>query len=350
MRQGILSTVFVAAAAAAAAATVEKQSTSTTSQAPACTATASSGTGGFFDLRPDMAHPAEKGKPLKSGLSKDYRARGYDYGKNFTLNICGAVVDPVTDVMGVPKSSWANVSAYYISRGSIYSIGSESMDLVSRGNVRMLQYTDGSPCGGGTKSSKSSREASSLTSRHDDGGKELALSSRGPTVENLERADNGKENTTKRKSTTISFLCDRDPGNSRATISFVGVSPDECSYFFEARSIHACAHAEPHKPGSVGPGTVFSIILLVAILVYVLGGVFYNRTVANARGWRQLPNYSLWAGIWRFFSETFVALASSCLRCLPGRRGYSHLNANPRHRNSDAENRLIDQLDEEWDD
>ena len=47
-----------------------------------------------------------------------------------------------------------------------------------------------------------------------------------------------------------------------------------------------------------------------------------------------------------------VILCSSCLRCLPGRRGYSHLNtnANSRNANSDAENRLIDQLDEEWDD
>ena len=47
-----------------------------------------------------------------------------------------------------------------------------------------------------------------------------------------------------------------------------------------------------------------------------------------------------------------VILCSSCARCLPGRRGYSHLDstASARNRNSDAENRLIDQLDEEWDD
>lgn len=27
----------------------------------------------------------------------------------------------------------------------------------------------------------------------------------------------------------------------------------------------------------------------------------YQRSVAHARGWRQLPNYSLWAGIGSFF-------------------------------------------------
>lgn len=47
----------------------------------------------------------------------------------------------------------------------------------------------------------------------------------------------------------------------------------------------------------------------------------------------------------------FVIMVSSCARVLPGRSavGYNQLNTS-RHRNSDAENRLIDQLDEEWDD
>ncbi|KAG5929627.1 hypothetical protein E4U42_005217 [Claviceps africana] len=320
--------LFGAALLAAALVSAKEPTSPTTTQVPACTATASSGTGGFFDLRPAMAHPQPLGKQQKAGVIKDYRSRGYDYGKNFTLNICAAVVDPVKDVMGVPKSSWRNVSAYYMAHGNVYSIGSESKNLVSRGRKLVLQYTGGSPCGEKTKSSQGLQNSSSRS----------WVSS------------NDKETTTKRKSTTISFLCDRDPSSAQTAFSFVGVSPDECSYFFEARSIHACAGAEPHKPGSVGPGSVFGLILGIAILVYVLGGVFYNRTVKNARGWRQLPNYSLWAGIWHFISDMFIILFSSCARCLPGWRNYRHLNTGSRHRNSDAENRLIDQLDEEWED
>ncbi|EFY98961.2 Mannose-6-phosphate receptor, binding protein [Metarhizium robertsii ARSEF 23] len=342
MRTSFLSSALVVASFAAA-----KEAPSSTTHAPACTATASSGTGGFFDLRPDTAHPSEKGKQHKTALAKDYHARGYDYGKNFTLNICGAVVDPVTEVVGVSKSQWTNVSAYYMSHGSIYSIGSESMDLVSRGRKLVLQYTGGSPCGT-TKSNKSTRTPSSPSANYNYANKESALTNQPHQVETLK--DDKEEKSSRRKSTTISFLCDRDPSSSQASISFVGVDEDECSYFFEGRSIHACAQAEPHKPGSVGPGSVFGIILVVAFLVYVLGGVFYNRTISNARGWRQLPNYSLWAGIWSFFSDMFVIAFSSCARCLPGRRGYSHLSSSPRNRNSDAENRLIDQLDEEWDD
>ncbi|RCI15351.1 hypothetical protein L249_6541 [Ophiocordyceps polyrhachis-furcata BCC 54312] len=301
------------------------ETTTTTTTAPACTATSSTGSGAFFDLRPDLAGSTNK--------AKDYHAKGYDYGSNFTLNICGSLVEPVSDVVGIDKKLWANVSAYYMAHDSVYSIGSESMDLRSRGRKLVLQYAGGSPCD--TKATT----AKDVKSTAKKGG-----------------GDDDDKTAVRRKSTTISFLCDKDPGSTQASVSFVGADADECAYFFEARSMHACAHAEPHKPGSVGPGSVFGIILLIAVLVYVLGGVFYNRTVTNSRGWRQLPNYSTWAGIGGFISvqDMFYAAWSWCCRYVPARRGggYSHLNSNAsnRHRSSDAENRLIDQLDEEWED
>ncbi|MBE3043331.1 hypothetical protein IMZ48_12325 [Candidatus Bathyarchaeota archaeon] len=106
------------------------------------------------------------------------------------------------------------------------------------------------------------------------------------------------ETASRRKSATISFLCDHDPGAGHAAVHFVGTDPDECAYFFEARSQHACLSAEPHQPGSVGPGGVFALILGIALVVYFAGGIFYQRTVEHARGWRQLPNHTLWQGMW----------------------------------------------------
>lgn len=110
----------------------------------------------------------------------------------------------------------------------------------------------------------------------------------------------------RRKSATFAFRCDRDSVSSTASISFVGADPDECNYMFVVRSQHACAGVEPHKPGSVGPGGVFAIIMIITIIVYFLGGVFYQRNVANARGWRQLPNYTFWAGMWSFVSVCII--------------------------------------------
>lgn len=51
--------------------------------------------------------------------------------------------------------------------------------------------------------------------------------------------------------------------------------------------------------------------------------------------------------------DMFIIITSSCTRFLPGRRGYNQLRTSPNRRDarsSEAENRLIDQLDEEWED
>jgi cation-dependent mannose-6-phosphate receptor len=103
----------------------------------------------------------------------------------------------------------------------------------------------------------------------------------------------------RRKSATISFHCDKDPLATGATASYASVDPDECAYFFEVLSPAACGGSRPAKEG-VGPTAVFAIIGAIAILVYFLGGVFYQRNVAHARGWRQLPNFTMWSGIWNF--------------------------------------------------
>ncbi|KAL0932409.1 vacuolar sorting receptor [Colletotrichum truncatum] len=330
--------LLTAAATASAAGT---STISTTTSIPACTAAPKSGTGAFYDLRPDIAVTAKEGKSSKSSVTTDYHARGWDYGRNFTLNICAPVIDAVEDVVGLSKGASKNVSAYYTHNTETYSIGQSNMDIQMRGRILVLQYKDGSPCGGG----KSKRSANRFTD--DDDRTLITASGSGQKKASAEKDDK----TTRRKSATISFHCDTEQVGGAAHISFVGSDPDDCAYFFEARSQHACPRAEPHQPGSVGPGSVFAIIFVIAVMVYFGGGVFYQRTVAHARGWRQLPNYSLWAGIWGFVSDMFVIATSSCAQLLPGRRGYRHLSGSPsRGRNREDENRLIDQLDEEWDD
>ncbi|TPX13837.1 uncharacterized protein E0L32_005781 [Thyridium curvatum] len=320
---------------------------------PVAPCTASSTSGAFFDLSPDMAvAPAEGAKPKKGVPSTDYHARGHDYGYNFTLNICAAVVDPVKDVIGIEKADWRNVSAYYESKGKVFSLGQQTSVLKPRGRELVLQYTGGSPCGpveddsfALAKRRSTIHDGASYKSYQDDDDDLKSPKSKGVTASK-------SKSKRQRKSATFSLICDRESLNNFATVSFVGADPNECAYFFKVRSIHACAGAEPHKPGSVGPGGVFAIILFIAVLVYIIGGIFYQRTVAHARGWRQLPNYSLWAGIWSFIHDTFIILTSSCARMLPSRRGYHSVSRSPngRSRNRDDENRLIDSLDEEWDD
>lgn len=180
------------------------------------------------------------------------------------------------------------------------------MDLKSRGRKLVLQYKNGSPCGGSSKikrdSSPSSIHSSAAYKSYSDDD-DLTTKADEDQKKPSEDKDKDKDKDkvpTRRKSATISFLCDQDQVSGPAPASWVDVDPDECNYMFEVRSRHACAQAEPHKPGSVGPGSIFFIIFFIAVLVYFGGGVFYQRTVAHARGWRQLPNYSLWTGIGGF--------------------------------------------------
>lgn len=111
--------------------------------------------------------------------------------------------------------------------------------------------------------------------------------------------------STRRKSTLISFHCEKDAMKAAAVASFVGTDPDECAYFFEVRSQAACAGSEPVHVG-LGPGGVFGVIAIIAVLVYFIGGIMYNRSVAHARGWRQLPNYTMWSSIGGFFLVRFL--------------------------------------------
>ncbi|KAL2753050.1 hypothetical protein ACRALDRAFT_2044715 [Sodiomyces alcalophilus JCM 7366] len=340
-----------------------KTKTTTTASQPACTAYSHS-TGAFFDLSPATARKPGEGKSRKRGPTEDYHVRGYDYGRNFTLNICGPVVDPVEDVVGLGKDDWKNVSAYYTYKGEIYSIGQQSLNLTSHGRMVVLQYTDGSPCGE-SKSKNRKRMIRALPSeaslpdtdddndgtKHDD----TYITNDQDDTKAKGRAEGKKDDKAdhrpRRKSATLSFRCEPEHIGGQAGISFVAADPDDCAYFFEVRSQHACARAEPHQPGSVGPGTIFAIIVAITVLVYFGGGIFYQRTVAHARGWRQLPNYTLWFGIWSFICDMFIIATSSCARLIPRRRGYHHIDGSPRRgRSREEENRLIDQLDEEWDD
>lgn len=83
-------------------------------------------TGAYFDLSAISLSPPElkDGKKVhKDDREESWKARGHDYPANFTLNICAPVIEPVEDVVGIQKSRWQNVSAFYELKGKTYSIG-----------------------------------------------------------------------------------------------------------------------------------------------------------------------------------------------------------------------------------
>ncbi|KAL4810698.1 mannose-6-phosphate receptor binding domain-containing protein [Aspergillus unguis] len=280
----------------------------------------SSTTGLYYDLNSLTVPPLPADESARKHVrDESWHAKGYDYNANFTLNICGPVIENLTDVVGVDEKNWGNISAYYERDGKIYSIGQQASDPFFRGRKLVMNYTDGSPCDG---------EYDGASSHN--------------------------------KSTILSFLCDRDVVTTTPLISFVGTM-DQCTYYFEVRSSAACGGYGHDSTGQgLSPGGVFGIIALIAIAAYLVGGCAYQRTVMHQRGWRQCPNYSIWAGIVDFLKDMAMISISSLGRFFRFKRspsGYTSAGGHSqrasfggRGRDLDAENRLIDQLDEEWDD
>ncbi|PGH04858.1 hypothetical protein AJ80_08467 [Polytolypa hystricis UAMH7299] len=347
--------------------------------------------GSYFDLSLLSLHPPERknGEKGHSGDREDsWHARGHDYPANFTINICAPVIETLEDVVGVDKGRWQNVSAFYNLDGKTYSLGQQSSEPVFRGRKLVLNYTDGSPCPSSPDSPKlRSREIIGGDDDKDDDEKDHDKDDdkddkKKDDEEKEKKPDSDEKKGERRKSAVMSFLCDRDLNHP--AISYVATM-DSCSYFFEVRSAAGCGGVAVSNDGGLGPAGVFGIIAGIAVAAYFIGGCAYQRTVLHQRGWRQCPNYSLWAGIGGFLRDLCIILFSSLQRCLsfrPSNRGYAHLsNGNRassgpsgqrggggggivgaiggrgavpgregRRMDVDEENRLIDQLDEEWDD
>lgn len=168
---------------------------------------------------------------------------------------------------------------------------------VFRGRKLVLNYTGGSLCSS-SKKKRSPVEIPKLFEDDDDEDEEDDDDEGDDEEDDVPTKKKPSKSTERRKSTIISLLCESDP-LAKSSVSFVAASPDDCTYFFEARSPVACGGIEAETQ-ALSPGGVFGVIVLIAVLVYLVGGCVYQRTVMHQRGWRQLPNYTMWAGIWSF--------------------------------------------------
>lgn len=148
---------------------------------------------------------------------------------------------------GTSAFTSANVSAVVsFSDGTIKSLGTSNYQPYFRGRNLLLEYHDGSPC-----------------------------------------VDANGNLTGLRMSTLISFKCDHDTAASHAGISFLS-SPDNCTFFFEARSVHACPST--NKEQSMAPVPIFLIILGVAVLVYALASILLQPFTSGRKGFSDIKS------------------------------------------------------------
>lgn len=195
---------------------------------PPCTAH-SHASGNFFDLSPLVrAYPAD---------TADWAVRGHDYPANFTLNVCAPLLQPLPQALLQAQYPNVSAAAHFADGRGVVPIGTASAKPKFRGRSLVLEYTGGAPC---------------LLPD----GTDTGLTA----------------------STLISFKCAHADGPGG--VAFVG-SLDNCTYFFEARTLHACPAVD--RSQGTHPATVFVGILLVAVGVYMVAAMMMHPGLAWKR-------------------------------------------------------------------
>jgi cation-dependent mannose-6-phosphate receptor len=87
-------------------------------------------TGSFFDLSSLKLVSPQDSKDKLTTPANSWLVKGYDYGANFSMNICGPVVEALEDVVGVKEGLWQNISAYYQKDGKTFSMGYVALLLI----------------------------------------------------------------------------------------------------------------------------------------------------------------------------------------------------------------------------
>ncbi|GLG99704.1 hypothetical protein R5R35_000246 [Gryllus longicercus] len=93
-------------------------------------------------------------------------------------------------------------------------------------------------------------------------------------------------------STNILILCNVDI--HQPELKFVGENHQgNYFYMFELVTCAVCPHEGLHDEG-LSRGSVFCIIFLTSVGVYLIIGICYRRMVVGAKGFEQIPHHKFW--------------------------------------------------------
>ncbi|KAI5967388.1 MRL1 [Candida theae] len=191
---------------------------------------------GFIDLR-GLSATGNENKPAP------WKSRGYDSGKNFTIGICSNPFKQSHNELNEIQDSVnsTRIGAYYVDpkTNKYVSIGEYSTQPMFRGRKLTLTYENGSFC----------------------------------------NAYDSASGARLRKSTILTFTCDREM-SAKASVSYVG-SANDCTFFFEVKSHHACPTAA--KANNMAAAWIFLVIFLAALAVYFSGGLLYKHMKASKK-------------------------------------------------------------------
>jgi len=100
----------------------------------------------------------------------------------------------------------------------------------------------------------------------------------------------------------IEFICDPRAGIGRLLVKIPAEQPAH-HYHLKWETQYACpikgdggdrGGGDGGGRPAISGGWIFSIILLSLFVLYIIGGVAYNKFRKNAHGWELIPNHELW--------------------------------------------------------
>ncbi|KAI0059426.1 mannose 6-phosphate receptor domain-containing protein [Artomyces pyxidatus] len=223
------------------------------------------------DEKPCTAHDGDRFydlTPLQS--SQDYKFASPD-GQEFVINVCKSVS---YDTWNVGVEHPENIAGVTRKERGDFSIGEVNTTLLIRDKHPLLVLTEGSIC---------------------------------PHAERMHAM------------TAVRFICDTSVFGSGSPRLVAQLPPDDasaCAFFLEWRTHYACPSGE--ATGFWGGLVVaLSIIAIIGLMLYVVGGTLYNRYVLQLRGFDQLPRISIFS-----FTDTLDYLQGFCDR-FSGSRAHS---------------------------
>lgn len=95
----------------------------------------------------------------------------------------------------------------------------------------------------------------------------------------------------------VTFICDKTMKNPK---NMIVVEKPICQFTITVKAAEACPYTGSSKKGLSG-GAVFIIILFVVIVVYLAGGILYNRYKQERQGLEVLPHLNFWLQLGTLF-------------------------------------------------
>ncbi|XP_006819098.1 uncharacterized protein LOC102807910 [Saccoglossus kowalevskii] len=110
------------------------------------------------------------------------------------------------------------------------------------------------------------------------------------------------------RTSKVKLIC--TPGGITDTLHAYGSADFSTNYDFDLSSKYCCPIDGGN--GGLSAGSVLCIIAVVLVVVYLIGGILFNKFIRHAEGSDVIPNKQFWAALPALIKDGFLFAISPC--------------------------------------